>query len=743
MGNLVGLDGAVARLGAAGAVLIFFVSQVACGGAMEPTPTEARSSALSTGPFPTISVPNSPSARFFVSVQDSLDGGRSVAVPTNLVTLPNGGVVGAGASASLVNEINDSTNGDIYQLRWYRSDLLPVNQFVDTHVHTLLSVASNSTAYNDVTIPIVGPGTYRVFASGASQPGSSGRTSIVVVGVANGPRSTLTLTACNSAGRPSPNCTYFFSSWPIEVEFVVAGGSADLAVSAVDSPDPVVVGQPLRYVVNISNGGPERAENVTLGGTLPQEVVFESATASQGSCNGVNCSLGGLASGASVTATFNARARQAGSATATFQVASSTPDTNGANNAAALSTTITDPCAPGTPFMDVVLPGIVVPINIPTKPWQIAYDELPVDFQAVTAPQGAYCAVASETASLPVMARPALVVGVGPFIPYATSTARAFVTFHEPGAIAPGRCSFSVVGGVNNNCTLNGPIGPDLDGHYVQWQTPGFTTTFLTALPQPLSTGPLSFWVHLESLGLSPATHTIDFLLRRVEAYVHVKLIQDLPSVSAYTIVQDPGRVTLRVATESGVATGVLADGSVAQQIPGSMYYPSPDNPGALLAVPAQGRYVVQVSGLETGPFSLSTATINMLQSPPLISESSLSGEIQAGATLVYTLVIGGDGGQPTHTFAPDPEGSIAALSSYVQGLGIHQGVKRSLTAKLNSAAASLARSNLRAARASLTSFSNEVRAQRRHKIPADVADQLIGWAMAVSDQAADDGGCQ
>lgn len=78
---------------------------------------------------------------------------------------------------------------------------------------------------------------------------------------------------------------------------------ADLFIIKSDSPDPVVVGQTLTYVLFVSNAGPDPATNVVVIDTLPASVDLISATPDQGSCGGlvgdtVTCNLGNLAVGA-------------------------------------------------------------------------------------------------------------------------------------------------------------------------------------------------------------------------------------------------------------------------------------------------------------------------------------------------------------------------------------------------------------------------------------------------------------
>src|SRR5205085_4549826 len=130
-------------------------------------------------------------------------------------------------------------------------------------------------------------------------------------------------------------------------------------------------------------------------------------------------------------------------------------------------------------------------------------------------------------------------------------------------------------------CVLNGPFDPS--AAYVGWNSAGFTTEILGFQPMFLATGPLTFFVNVTALGLSPNIDTVATILRSVEAYIHVTLILDLPSVTTYAIVQDPGTVQLLVSNDSG-ATGVMLDGTRVADIPRSFYFESETNPAVFLA---------------------------------------------------------------------------------------------------------------------------------------------------------------
>ena len=93
----------------------------------------------------------------------------------------------------------------------------------------------------------------------------------------------LTMLAGASNGAPTPS------------------GSADLSITKSDSPDPVSVGGPLTYSIQVSNAGPDTATNVVVTDDLPKGVGFVSAESTQGSCTvsankmKVTCTLGTIA----------------------------------------------------------------------------------------------------------------------------------------------------------------------------------------------------------------------------------------------------------------------------------------------------------------------------------------------------------------------------------------------------------------------------------------------------------------
>jgi uncharacterized repeat protein (TIGR01451 family) len=170
----------------------------------------------------------------------------------------------------------------------------------------------------------------------------------------------LALLAGASSGAPKP------------------GGTADLALTKSDSPDPVSAGAPLTYTIQVTNLGPEDAGNVVVTDDLPNQVTFVSAGSTQGSCGvsankrKVTCSLGTVAvpvgpaytpTGATVTINVLAPTKS-GTITNTASVDRDQKDPKKGNNTARATTRVVAPAVPtcrgrqativGTPLGDLL-----------------------------------------------------------------------------------------------------------------------------------------------------------------------------------------------------------------------------------------------------------------------------------------------------------------------------------------------------------------------------------------------------
>lgn len=128
------------------------------------------------------------------------------------------------------------------------------------------------------------------------------------------------------------------------------GDVADLEVTKADTPDPVLVGAPLTYTIQVANLGPQAATGATVTDELPSQMTFVSAAASSGSCERkgrrVSCDVGSLAADATkangVTVTIRVRPRKAGATENAASVDSVENDPNAVNDRATTATVVSE-----------------------------------------------------------------------------------------------------------------------------------------------------------------------------------------------------------------------------------------------------------------------------------------------------------------------------------------------------------------------------------------------------------------
>lgn len=131
-------------------------------------------------------------------------------------------------------------------------------------------------------------------------------------------------------------------------------GSADLAITKADSPDPVNVGSTLTYTIQVQDLGPAAATGVTITDRLPKGVDFVSATATLGQCARkgakVSCDIAELNAptidyGPPPTVTIAVIPRQLGTVRNTASVKGAQKDPVAANNKATATTSVVGPPA--------------------------------------------------------------------------------------------------------------------------------------------------------------------------------------------------------------------------------------------------------------------------------------------------------------------------------------------------------------------------------------------------------------
>lgn len=122
--------------------------------------------------------------------------------------------------------------------------------------------------------------------------------------------------------------------------------SIDLAVTKVDSTDPLIAGNSLTYTITVTNNGPSNATNVNITDTLPAGVTFTSVTSSQGTITNtagvVGGNLGTLASGSSATITLivGVDGDTRGTLSNTVAVSADETDSDTTNDSATATTTV-------------------------------------------------------------------------------------------------------------------------------------------------------------------------------------------------------------------------------------------------------------------------------------------------------------------------------------------------------------------------------------------------------------------
>ena len=122
--------------------------------------------------------------------------------------------------------------------------------------------------------------------------------------------------------------------------------AADLELTMIDSPDPVMVGATLTYSISISNHGPLAATSVVFTDNLPVGVTLVSATAIPGTCTGttnITCDLGDISKNGLATVTIEVNPTVAGIVNNSASVSSPVvTDYNTLNNTASATTIVND-----------------------------------------------------------------------------------------------------------------------------------------------------------------------------------------------------------------------------------------------------------------------------------------------------------------------------------------------------------------------------------------------------------------
>lgn len=157
-----------------------------------------------------------------------------------------------------------------------------------------------------------------------------------------------------------------FTSGAAEAQFEIA----DLGITNVGAPNPVVAGQNLTYTLTVTNSGPDPAVTTALSDTLPAATTFVSLSAPGGwSCTTpavgaggtISCSIASMSVGSAVfTLTVAVAVSASGTLSNTATVSASTSDPDPGNDSATEVTTVNAPTI--TPIHDIQGNGASSPV---------------------------------------------------------------------------------------------------------------------------------------------------------------------------------------------------------------------------------------------------------------------------------------------------------------------------------------------------------------------------------------------
>jgi uncharacterized repeat protein (TIGR01451 family) len=236
-------------------------------------------------------------------------------------------------------------NGPVDTVNIVASEVVPAN----TTFQSLVISGADAAGWSCST-PAAG-GTGIITCTGADIPaGASGAATFTVVatvnpGTANGTQITDTISA--SSGTNDPNLA---NNSATVLTIVGAATTANLAVTNVGSPNPVIAGNNITYTVTVANNGPGTSANVALSETQPTNTTFVSIAYASGttgwSCSGTAyyCNIGSFPVGSSTTFTVVANVGSAVASgtviTDTASVSATTIDPNPSNNYATVTTIV-------------------------------------------------------------------------------------------------------------------------------------------------------------------------------------------------------------------------------------------------------------------------------------------------------------------------------------------------------------------------------------------------------------------
>jgi uncharacterized repeat protein (TIGR01451 family) len=278
--------------------------------------------------------------------QINAGGGSSTIVSAANLTVPTGSIVQGGGAVNLTGGANNAgalitlngraTGSPVTFFGGAGNDTFSVNPSGGSSVMTF-----NGAAGNDSFSVTPNAGISFTINGGAPITFPGDVLNVNTTGVTG-----LALNLTPPVVPPSLNGSYTFSNRATinftSIEMLLPG--VDLAVTKVASPLHAFEGRNLTYTIGVTNKGVLTSTGVTLTDVLPAGMAFVSTSANFSGYNpktGI-LNLGTLASGVTITGTIVVHPLAEGPITNTATVASTSTDTNPADNTASVTTQVVD-----------------------------------------------------------------------------------------------------------------------------------------------------------------------------------------------------------------------------------------------------------------------------------------------------------------------------------------------------------------------------------------------------------------
>lgn len=293
-----------------------------------------------------------------------------------------------------------------------------------------VSLTASASPGGSASATVQGVGTAQITVTS----GSGGKVTSADSAIDCGTTCTGTFSSTPVALTAMPDADHSFSSWsgdctgsgacsvPLDAAqknvtaTFAALPTANLSLAITDAPDPVLHDGDLKLTLKVTNAGPDSATGVSLVDTLGANTSFLSVTTPQGTCpaptgSTMTCSLGTIASGASVSVVLHVKPTAVGSVQSSATVSGGQRDPDPNDNADTETTAVsksTDLQYTVTDTPDPVQGGATLTYNVtvknlgPDSATGVVADQIYAGtFVNATPSQGSACTAASSHVTCP------------------------------------------------------------------------------------------------------------------------------------------------------------------------------------------------------------------------------------------------------------------------------------------------------------------------------------------------------